>query len=113
VSLPPPPPSIVVAGGLQNLPLLALALVGQYPDAERIVIIADGDDRPAQVRQRIQGTLSEAAVRSSAKILIIVIDPAEAERQLGRPGSPVPSDDLRRLLEVLGLAPGRRDDSAD
>jgi 5S rRNA maturation endonuclease (ribonuclease M5) len=102
---PPPPPRIVIAGGLQNLPLLAVALAVEYQGAGRIIIVVDGDDRPAQVRQQIQAKLSEVGAEPGAPILTLVVDAADllALAQSSEPPAAPPGSDLRRLAEALGL----------
>jgi 5S rRNA maturation endonuclease (ribonuclease M5) len=117
----PPLPTIVVATGHLNLPLVALAELSLHPDLERVVILADGDGKPAEVRRRIQETLHGAAIYSDTRFLTIVVDPeletvlgiTRGEARQGRlaqllaqadlPGSAVGNSDLRQLLQALGL----------
>jgi hypothetical protein len=100
-----PPPRIVIASGLQNLPLLAVALAVEYQGAGRIIIVADGEDRPAQVRQQIQAKLGEAGAGPRAAILTFVVAPADLLRllQSGGPSAAPQGSDLRRLAAALGL----------
>ena len=114
-------PAVVVASGHLNLPLVALAQISLRPDVEKIVILADGDGAPDEVRQRIQEALHGAAVPSDTEILTIVVSPTlEAALGITLRGAqqgqlvqlPTQTDlsrraadnrDLRQLLEILGL----------
>jgi hypothetical protein len=99
-----PPPRIVIAGGLQNLPLLAVALAVEYQGAGRIIIVADGEDRPAQVKQQIQAKLGEVGAEPGAVILTFVVAPADLLGLLQSGGPPAAlRGDLRRLAAALGL----------
>lgn len=114
-------PIIVIAMGILNLPLVALAQLSLRPDVRRIILIADGDGSPEEVKHRIQDTLSNAAVPSEVEIVTVVVDP-NLETTLGivRPKTPpgqltrvlrrqdlgeraAANADLRVLLETLGL----------
>lgn len=116
-------PIVVVAMGRLNLPLVALAQFGLHPDAQRIVIVADGEGTPAEVRRQIQETLRGATVPSDAEFVTIVVDPT-LESSLGIVRREVSQEqlaqllarsdlrqrlannsDARQLLEVLGLMP--------
>jgi hypothetical protein len=117
----PPLPVIVVAGGQLNLPLVALAQPGLHPEAGSVVIVADGDSAPGEVRQRIQQALREASVPPGTAIAIIVMAPSlQAVLGIGRRAQSTgqlvqllaQSDlqrrvagntELRQLLEMLGL----------
>lgn len=117
----PPLPTIVVAGGLLNLPLVALAQPGLYPEARSVVIIVDGDGSPSEARQRIQRVLDEASVPPGTEIAIIVITPSlQAVLGIGRRRQSqdqlvqllaqsdlrrriAENNELRQLLEMLGL----------
>jgi hypothetical protein len=119
-------PVVVVAMGQLNLPLVALAQFSLHPDAYRIVLVADGEGAPVEVRRRIQDTLRGSAVPLGAEFVTIVVDPT-LESALGiarrevRPerltqmltrsdlrGRVSNNSDVRQLLEVLGLMPLRR-----
>lgn len=117
----PPLPVVVVAAGQLNLPLVALAQLSLRPDIEKIVIVADGDGMPADVRQRIQEALHGATILSNAEFLTIVVDPdietvlgiTRGEVRQGRLAQLLASTDLsrrvadntdlRQLLNALGL----------
>lgn len=117
----PPLPVVVVASGRLNLPLVALAQLSLRSDLERIVILADGDGMPAEVRQRIQEALHGATVSSDTEILTIVVNPTlegalgitrrgarqgplvQLLTQADLSGRAADNRDLRQFLEVLGL----------
>lgn len=119
-------PVVVIAMGQLNLPLVALAQFSLHPDAQRIVLVADGEGAPVEVRRRIQDALRGSAVPLGAEFVTIVVDPT-LESALGiarrevRPerltqmltrsdlrGRVSNNSDVRQLLEVLGLMPLRR-----
>jgi 5S rRNA maturation endonuclease (ribonuclease M5) len=116
-----PPPVIVVAMGMLNLPLVALAQLSLHPSARQIIIVVDGDGDPDGTRQRIEERLRSAAVPPDVEILTIVLDPTlGAALSLTRRGMrpeqfaytlaqadisrlSVGDTDLRRLFDALGL----------
>jgi hypothetical protein len=114
-------PMIIAARGLLNLPLVTLAQISLYPEAQRIVIVANGDGRSSEVRRQINDALREEALPSEIELVTVVID-STLEESLGvAKGETRPErlfqafsrldtrqgisarGDLRRLLEILGL----------
>jgi Restriction endonuclease len=117
----PPLPTIVVAGGLLNLPLVALAQSGLHPEARSVVIVVDGGNSPGEARQQIQKVLQDASVPPGTEIATLVMTPSlQAVLGIGRSRHNrdelvqllarsdlqrrmTGSDELRQLLELLGL----------
>ncbi|MGH3193393.1 MAG: DUF3226 domain-containing protein [Streptosporangiaceae bacterium] len=112
--------TLTPAGGRLNQPLVALAQLGLAPDAKRLIIVADGDRQPDEVRRQIERTLAEADAPADVEYAIIVIDP-NLEIALGLPDRRLPitpeaaingidldararsNPELGRLLRLLGI----------
>jgi hypothetical protein len=66
---------IVPAGGYRNLPLVALAQHGLRPGAHKLLVVADGDGRPEEVRRGIELAVQEVAAPADLDLGIVVVDP--------------------------------------
>ncbi len=115
--------TLTPAGGRLNQPLVALAQLALARDAKRLIIVADGDRQPDEVRRQIERTLAEADAPADVEYAIIVIDP-NLEIALGLPDRRLPitleavikgidldararsNPELGRLLRLLGILNG-------
>ncbi|MEU8175136.1 restriction endonuclease [Microbispora hainanensis] len=102
--------SVIPAMGRLNLPLVAQAQLHIFPEVKELVIIADGDGIPAEVRLNLERAISPADTYQKPKITLVVLEP-DFETALGltTPGArrrPEPREVVERLpeLNLLRLA---------
>ncbi|MFI7052270.1 restriction endonuclease [Streptosporangium canum] len=96
--------SVIPAMGRLNLPLVAQVQLNQFPEAKEIVIIADGDGMPAEVRLDLERAISPAATTQGPRITLVILEP-DLETALGLilPGErrrPEPPKVAERLLKL-------------
>jgi hypothetical protein len=68
-------PIFMPAMGRLNLPLVAAAQLSLLPSLKRLIIIADGDGKPDEVKRNIEQVLSETAEPADVEFVVLVIDP--------------------------------------
>ena len=100
-------PTILAANGRMNLPLVALSQLSLQPDTRRLIILADGDGAPTDVRSQIEETFTRAATPSGLEVAVVVVEP-NLESALGlleTPGSRRPSPSaLSQAIQGLDIA---------
>jgi len=106
--------TVTTAGGRLNLPLVALAQLSLQPTATELIIIADGDGRPRDIRHHIQRTLTEGVLPPDAAVSTFTVDPdLESALGLRRPdGHRMRGGELKHTIvkmDLRSLALGRSD----